>query len=523
MKRIFLGAALFLTCLLVEAQYSITPLKTTHVSIFKNGTYFITKEGEAKPDKGLFVISPPSNALNGSFWLTAGKENRIKSISVKPDVIKIKRSVESIAEFIESSAGKNITIVLPPLSVSGAVREIKGVVTGYTASSGIVRMKTADGRLMICNVAEAQEAYGDAGSGETFMHDSTVRMAKVQLENNPSKVSVSTVSLQTGMAWTPSYFLSLTDDKRAKLDLKATILNTDDEAIKDASVDIVIGNPQLFYGMQLDDIATDFLNRQVLHSEPRPSFTLSYLNNSMTQVQSGAAENEEDAASQMPVYNADGEKTNDLFYFNLGNLTLEGKSKTIVPLQSTDITYDNLYELNVEDQNNYWSTANIVNSTDKVLTTWHVLTIKNNGTSPFTTGPVFVTDQKGRALAQDEMKYTAAGASVKIRLSKAIDINAANPEQVISTSFEKRTIEGYQYTVAKISGKLSVNNYQNKPVTINISKSITGKVLLAEGAEITATPVYSNNKNLVSTMKWVKQIAAKSTTEVTYQYEVLVR
>jgi hypothetical protein len=525
MKRIFFSSLIIICAAhIANAQYMISPLKTTHISIFKNGTYFITKEGEARPDKGLFVVTPPSDALNGTYWLSAGKDNKIKSISVKPDVTRINRPVQSIAEFIQSSTGKNITIVLPPVATNGTAREIKGTVLSYIAATQLVKMKTADGRVMICNVENAQEAYGDAGSGESFQQDSIVRMAKVQLENNPSKVNVSTLSLQTGMSWTPSYFLKLTDDNTARLDLKATILNTDDEAIKDASVDLVIGNPQMFYGAKLDDISTDFLNRQIYHSEPRMQLNASYLNNAMMQVQSNGAERDEEAAVEMPIYSADGEKTNDLYYFNLGKLNIEEKSKTIVPLQTTEVTYDDLYELYADDQTNYWSNERVINDPERVIPIFHILKIKNTGTAPFTTGPIFVVDKNEKPLAQDEIKYTATGASVKINLSKALDLNAKNTEDVINTSYEKRILNNHQYTVARISGKLSVTNYQSKAVKVNISKTLTGKVLSAgDGkAESSYRNNSDNNKNLISAIKWEKQIPAKGTVEVSYQYEVLV-
>jgi hypothetical protein len=525
MKRIFFSSLIMICAVhIANAQYMISPLKTTHISIFKNGTYFITKEGEAKPNNGLFAVSPPDNALNGTFWLSAGKDNKIKSISVKPDVIKINRSIESIAEFIQSSTGKNITIVLPPVATNGAAREIKGTVVSYIPSTQIVKMKTADGRTLICNVENAQEAYGDAGNGKTFVQDSIVRMAKVQLDNNPSKVNVSTVALQTGMSWTPSYFLKLIDDNSARLDLKATIMNTDDEAIKDASVDLVIGNPQMFYGAKLDDISTDFLNRQIYHSEPRPQLNLSYLNNAMMQVQSNGAASDEAEAIEMPTYTADGEKTNDLYYFNLGKLNIEEKSKTIVPLQTTEVSYEDLYELNAEDQTNYWSNERIVNDPDRIIPIFHILKIKNTGTAPFTTGPIFVVDKNEKPLAQDEIKYTATGASVKINLSKALDLNAKNTEDVISTSYEKRVLNNHQYTVARISGKMTVTNYQSKAVKVNISKTLTGKVLAAGDGKTESTYRNNNdnNKNVISTIKWEKQIPAKGSVEVSYQYEVLV-
>jgi hypothetical protein len=195
-----------------------------------------------------------------------------------------------------------------------------------------------------------------------------------------------------------------------------------------------------------------------------------------------------------------------------------------VPLQTTEVTYDDLYELYADDQTNYWSNERVINDPERVIPIFHILKIKNTGTAPFTTGPIFVVDKNEKPLAQDEIKYTATGASVKINLSKALDLNAKNTEDVINTSYEKRILNNHQYTVARISGKLSVTNYQSKAVKVNISKTLTGKVLSAgDGkAESSYRNNSDNNKNLISAIKWEKQIPAKGTVEVSYQYEVLV-
>jgi hypothetical protein len=195
-----------------------------------------------------------------------------------------------------------------------------------------------------------------------------------------------------------------------------------------------------------------------------------------------------------------------------------------VPLQTTEVSYDDLYELYADDQTNYWSNVRVINNPDRVIPIYHILKIKNTGTAPFTTGPIFVVDKNEKPLAQDEIKYTATGASVKINLSKALDLNAKNTEDVINTSYEKRILNNHQYTVARISGKMSVTNYQPKTVKVNIAKTLTGKVLSADDGKAESTYVNNsdNNKNLISNIKWERQIPAKGTVEVSYQYEVLV-
>lgn len=523
---------LFMTLLTARAiaQPSVAVFKPTHISVFKNGTFFITKEAEVKPASGAFSFVPPSNALNGTFWLAAGKENKITSISIKPDTVKVTRAVQNIPQFISSSIGKNITLILPPYNSTGSQREIKGTVLAFFEASQIAKLKMADGKVMMCSIANVLEAYNDGSSADTWQQDSLTRMAKVKLQNNTGKINVSTVALQTGMNWVPSYYLKLNDDKTARLELKATIANSSAEAINNAAVDLVIGNPQLFYGSQLDEISTDYLQTQVLdynrYAQNNYRLNNMYANNVMeadviSTGRKGAAYTP--PPIDMANYDTEGEKTNDLYYFNLGNLDIEPYSKSIVPLLTTELGYKDLYELAIPDISSYWNNRYVNNNNpNQTFDTWHVLKIDNTGKAPFTKGPIFVIDQKDRPLAQDEMKYTAKGAEAKVQLSKAVDIQAKNKDEVVNASSGTKIIDGHTYTIALLKGKIEVNNYQPKSVKISIVKTVTGTVRTSSGADVDAVPQYNYYRNVLSTMKWEKEIAPGAKLELEYQYEVLL-
>lgn len=504
------------------AQLSITPLSTSHVSIFKNGTYFITKEGQANVVNGQFAVEPPQTALNGTWWLAAGKENKIKSISVKPERVKVTKTVQTVAEFISSNVGKTVTIVIPRSGMNLGVREISGKLRAYFAATQVAQIETPDGRLMMCDVALATEAYSNASASSSFVQDSLVRMAKVTLQNNAGQVPVSTLALQTGMSWTPSYLLKLNDDKTARLELKATIENTS-ERIKGATMDLVIGNPQLFYGKSLDAICTDYFNNQLLNAN---RYDNNMYQNVVTVPDMMMERDDKDEAppAGSADYSTEGEKTNDLYYFSLGNLDVEPQSKTIVPLLTSEVGYKDLYELSILDYSRYWNTNTIYNDPDRVLTTWHILSVENSGKVPFTTGPVFVVDEKGKPIAQDEMKYTPLKAKAKIKLSKAIDVQSKNTEELVRRDSKKVCIDGHDYDLATVKGKVLVRNLQGKAIKISVSKSLVGKVTSqSAGGSVTATPHnYYNSRNNNSTITWEKEIAAQGTTELEYVYEVLV-
>jgi len=447
---------------------------------------------------------------------------------VKPDTIKVTKPVNDIGKFISGNIGKNITISFPSLSTNNQPRQIKGTVLNYFEATQMVKVRTADGRTVMGSVENALEVYNDGANVDSYQQDSLVRMAKVKLDSRAENVDISTVSLQTGMSWVPSYFLKLNDDKTARLELKATIGNGSEEPVTNASVDLVIGNPQLFYGTKLDDIATDYLQTRLLDYNRYENNnvtlnTASYLN-SVTQNFNGNQTKQEleEVLPEMANYDAEGEKSNDLFYFSLGNLSIESRSKTIVPLTTTEINYKDVYELEVGDQNSYYTTRRVNVNSNVEIPTWHLLKIENTGKAPFTTGPIFVVDQKDRPLAQDEMKYTSRGTSAKIRLSKAIDVVTKNTETIVNNNVGKKYIDEHTYTIVLIKGKIEVRNYQSKPIKIDITKNLTGNIVNANGGEVSSVINDDSYFNLHNSVKWAKEIPANGKIEVEYQYEVMV-
>lgn len=66
----------------MEAQQSL-PLK--RVTIFKNGTALVTKEGKAVLKDGAARLPIPAEVLFGGYWVGATKDNSIKSLIFQND------------------------------------------------------------------------------------------------------------------------------------------------------------------------------------------------------------------------------------------------------------------------------------------------------------------------------------------------------------------------------------------------------------------------------------------------------
>ncbi|UPT66157.1 MAG: hypothetical protein M0D57_16960 [Sphingobacteriales bacterium JAD_PAG50586_3] len=105
MKRIVIISGLLVATLAANAQ-----MKTTKVSVFKNGTFFQKKEGNMKITDRVTYIDVPSTALLGTYWIAAGKDSKVQQIDVRQDTIKKTKNALSITDYLQGNEGKQITL-----------------------------------------------------------------------------------------------------------------------------------------------------------------------------------------------------------------------------------------------------------------------------------------------------------------------------------------------------------------------------------------------------------------------------
>jgi hypothetical protein len=512
MKKIILFLSVFLGAYLGYAQERTpAPLKPTRIAVFKNNTYFSTEEGNVTSKDRTFYVAPPARALNGTFWY-ALKEAKVQTINVKEYTTRVTKKATSISDYLQSNINNEVTLNL--IVGQGAVTPVKGTILAYynDPEGRTVLLKMGDGSSRLIPIGHIADISLPQGTGNTFKEDSTMRLAKIMLDKEVSGAKFTTMSMQTGITWVPSYMLKLNDAKKASLDIKATIDNNAGD-INGVPVSLVIGNPQMYYGMQLDLItgSRSYYKQGAVGAHQNTSYY--------------AYDNEAREATDDGDGAAGGEKSNDLYYYNLGSLTLEKDALVVVKLGSSELEYKDLYELNIEDKVNYWQTRVASIDPATVYETLHVLKIDNKTQVPFSNGPVFVMDETGKPLAQDELKYTPVGASVKIKLSKAIDIQTCDDEEVVEHSATKTKINKREYELVKIKGKIKVINYQGKEVNISVSKTMNGKVTSNGGGTTTVLPNRSSNYmnvNDINVIRWEKNINPNETLVLDYEYEVLV-
>lgn len=492
-------------CLQASAQKQVQPLKPTKISVFKNGTYFIRREAAVELKDNTFYIPAPQNALMGTWWLAAAKETPLHSIVVKADTIQTEREAIDLYGYLQANTGNEITLASFSYN-SPTGKTITGKLLQFNPNTKMVKIAQPGGSTIIANASDFRILETKDKGNSKFWSDSIAGVAKVTVSKPASSTSVSTISLENGIQWFPSYLFTPINDKEAKLEMKATITNSNMD-LNNTSVDIIIGNPEIFFGRQLDPACYNYFAEHVVtrsYDNNRAVLNIASQsrNKSTTYERDSYGGNEDDDQKE-------GQKSDDLYYYHLGNIDIEQNAKVIVPVNSNTITYSELYTVFLDD--------NSASSDDDIPEVYHNYSINNSTVAPFTAGSIFVLDQNGQPVSQSKIDYTPIKGSSEIRLAKAIDVQVKNIEE--ETKREKVIINDDHVDKITYRGNVKLTNYQAKAIIIKITKKIDGAVFDAGAAG-----KYKRSKNMRSYKKngsiieWEIKIQPGESTELSYQY-----
>lgn len=510
MKKYLASGLMAITCAATIAQ----SLPVKKISIFKNGTAMIVREGSTPIAGGKATLPVPSRAIYGSYFLGTGKDNAVRNIAIKNDTIKKEEKATAIWQLIAGNVGKKVTLSVAP---AGKIdKTITGKILSYNQQSGLIRLQSDNNKIEVFRSADVYLAEFAEEEKQTYLADSIQRSLVITPSNGSGNMNLQEIYLQTGVNWMPSYFMILKDEKSARLEMKATIENFADP-LSDAETELIVGAPQMTNSDKLDPMTYDYQTMDGIVSVDRMAL---YANNNAMQTKSyawSAAAPAADAFNQE--FSATGEKNDDLYIYKIGKVSLGKNSKGIYPIFAGNIEYKDKYEGLIEDRSNY-AESRAANNDETPIDVFHSLEIKNTASVPLTTAPVTIINEKDQFVAQNEISYTPAGSTSTVRLSKAIDIIMKNPEEETSRTDNAKKIGKQTYSSVKIKGTVTLENFQNKEVTVAVTKNTNGEVSTAsDGGKITRQKSFTNI-NPLTQIKWDVKLAANQKKTVSYEYEV---
>ncbi len=492
------------------AQNSL-PVKK--ISIFKNNTAMVVKEGTAALKSGKASIPIPGHTVYGTFFLGTPKENPIKNMAVVNDTLKKPQKALAVWQLIAANVGKAATISFAPGQKLD--KSLTGKIISYSLQTGLIQVRQDNGKVASIASTDVYEVEFSEESNSFFMADSIQRSLVLTPQTAAESISLEEIYMQTGVNWMPSYFLKLKDDKTARLEMKATIENFS-EGINDAETELIVGSPQMTNSSKPDPITYDY---QTMDAGP-VSNEYYYANSVQTKGNYAfkAAEKDESPAFES-TFATNGEKNGDMYIYKIGKISIGKNSKAIYPIFAGNIEYKDKYEGTIYDKTNYAGTRSADNE-ETPFDVYHSIEIKNSASVPLTTAPITLVNEKEQFLAQDVLNYTPVGAPSTIRLSKAVDIIMKNAEEESTRTDNAKKIGKQMYSSIKLKGRISLENFQNKEVTVCATKEINGDVSLASDSGRIIKHKGAARLNPYTQIKWDVKMAPNEKKTVTYEYEV---
>lgn len=552
-KSLWMGSLLvlqsaILAAALCAAQPEPQPLtsKPVSVSLFKNGIGFFERQAEVSLTDGWAIMRDLPEATLGSFWVApAAPDTIVEELIASREHSAQQLHAITLEEFLKANVGKRIECLAHGEKISGTLLSVPEdrspeslpEFTSYYRSrppppksqlAQLVTLRTRDGIVALRKDAiQMLTIRGDTSDVFTRTELQNVLKLHVRSSDPPARITLS--YLQGGISWVPSYAVQLLDDTKAKITMKAVVIN-DVEDLEDVDVYFVTGFPHfLFSGITFPlspAQSLDFFIRSLLEERERRfgraggralvTQQVLYNISSLEGLGPSPGVSPQDLA---------GTFQEDLFYYARKHLSLKKGERGYYTVFSETVPYSHLYEWDIPDTLKREPTSS--RSQDEIPkemeAVWHSIKLKNTTQFPWTTAAA-ITLQQNYPLGQDMISYTSVGAESNLKITLATDVKARKKEYEINRIRKEASIFGGYYDLVTVKGELKVTNYKSKDVTLKITKHLSGEVLDTSPngtVNIVAEGLKAVNPNCVIT--WELQLKPKEEQEISYTYQVYIR
>lgn len=526
--------------------------KPVSLAVFKNGLGFVVRQGKINlVEDGWGTLHTVPNATFGSLWLAPGDPGVIleEVIASQGDVTKPK-SVQSLAELLQANVGKPATVFIndkvyysgvilptpeePETSSPPGTRDTR---TGYNylppqVPSELFLMKVNDSVMAFRHSQVQFIALGSTPVTKLEVKEKS-KLLKFKAKGATSAASITMGYLQKGMGWTPSYLVSLKDDKTAQVTMQAVLIN-DMEDLLDTDVFFVVGFPNFAVSdipspMTLQQTLAEFM-ASLQSGGSSSSYAYGRLDNLRTNRIMAQQANAYDADDtgldySTTVNELEGNSEEDLFLYNRQHVNLKKGERGTYNVFSSEVPYEHVYQwdvsniLQIDDDGNINRSA-APKAEDQV---WHSLRLKNVSNVPWTTAPA-MTISGNKPIAQDVLNYTPKSASTLLKLTVATDVRVERQELETERVQNAKKRYGYDYDAVTVTGTLKVKNFKPTNIKLSIKKTVRGEVITAaELGKSEKLAVAIQAINPTSRITWDIPLKPGEEKTIQYTYKVFVR
>ena len=530
-----------------QAAPAPQPLDLQHVSLFKNGLGFFVGRIECPADETSFEVALPTAPSHGTFWVSYAPSLPLANILARQvDAGRLAEAV-TVPEILKANVGRQVRLAIGDKEITGAIthvaqgrhppvrnpyqpgaREIERSYVPAWQGIGLITLETEGGELSVNLNAVTQVTFVDGKADRQFTEPGQSVALHVRLKSPAPGQKLTISYLGKGLTWAPSYLVDITDGRMAHLSAKAVIVNDACE-LKDVDAQLVTGFPHLQFADTASPIAlkenlAQFLQALVRGQSERGRADI--MSNVMTQSVRYGDMREQGA---MPAYGAAdaGTIAEDLFLYPAGPIHLGTNEVAYIPLFTETVPYVHIYQWDIpdyvdEDGQSRYRGQDGGNAEDQQVV-WHSIRLTNTTKVPWTTAPG-QTMKEGIILGQDTLSYTPSGAENTLRITQAVGVKAEQREFETDRKRDAAQLYGYHYDLVTVQGELSAGNFQDKAITLEITKMLSGEVeSMDPKAEIEKQATGLRRMNGLSKLTWTLELDPGQRKAVQYVYSVYVR
>jgi len=522
------------------------------VALFKNGLGFFVSEVTIPDNKDSFSFVPAAAASHGTFWVAYPPKIRLKSLAAEE--IELEESLEAItmSELLKANVDQQIRLWLstdtektpvvgtiryfaedrdrpsPDPYVPGRVRDSGGGYVPPYYQSLLMIVETDTGEMGINPQSIQRVDFIDAKAKRTFSRKSKSMQFDVQLEKPAGGEKLTVSYLAKGINWAPSYMVDISNEDKALLAAKAAVINEACD-FDNLTLQLVTGFPHLQFSDVISPLALKENLAQFLQALTRGQSQRARADVTTQRVMYQAAEAYSIADAIMPAYGAAevGKVTEDLFLYPVEKAQLKKGEVGYYPLFTESVPYKHIYQWNIPDyvtqQERYVYDRRQEQQREPEEEVWHCLRLENTTKVPWTTAPG-ETVKEGLILGQDTLNYTPVNGETTLRITQAVSVKAEQVELETDRKRDAAQLYGYHYDLITLEGKLSVTNFQEKAITLEVTKNLSGEVKSSQPeTKIETLARGLLRMNAVRKLTWTIELKPGERKELNYIYEVYVR
>ncbi len=590
----------------VQAQAAAPParraaLPVREITVFKDGHAFVLHSGQMATDaNGSVQLDRLPTPVLGTFWpYCADKNATLTAVTASASKTRVEHPALSVSELLEANPGAQIVvtqtdgrkydaqIVATPRAASDASDVPGGAVGGMPGGFGggfmirnplplmqihrslpptIVLLKTPAGESAVplnsILSVTFKGAYRRTLASEEMRDHLSLHLA--WKNGKPARTaSVGMVYLQKGIRWIPSYRVSLDGKGHAVVSLQATLLNEMVD-LNDVTCHLVVGVPTFWFKDTPDPISLQQTFPQLSRFFQADSQTAYAFSNAIAGQSAGgggfggggrAGENfggRGGAGTAPTLADADGiatDRSEDLFLYTVRHITLKKGQNMTLPVTQFTLDYKDVYRLEMPITlpggilPNGSQAEQELARLARTPRAQHRIRLLNKSAYPITTAPVLIASGD-RVIAQTLTSYTSTGATLDLALTAAANVGVKRTESETKSAPDAQIWRGDHLTRYDLNGTLTVTNYDDKPIDLEIVRYVPGRIdTVNRGGVLGAVspledgsgnatagearpawwggfnwPAYWETFNGLSRVMWNAQIAPKSNADFTYTW-----